>query len=186
MKTSTAPAHAVALPAQLAGPRSVSGPGVEVRPLERGEVEAVLGVFAGMGARSRELRFLVPKARLTELDLRQLTAVDRHDHVAVLATSARDHQPVGIARFTRDLDDPASADLAVEVVDAWHGRGVATVLLRALAEHALEVGVRRFTALVSRDNVPVLNLLRKTPGVARTGAGLGSLEYAVTLSEVVR
>ena len=186
MQTLTAPAPAVAPPSQLAGPPRGPVPDVTVRPLGPGDSAAVISVFAGMGPRSRALRFLVPKTRLSETEVRQLAGVDGHDRDVVVATSSGDERPVGIARFTRDLDDPTSADLAVSVVDAWQGQGVATVMLRALARHALEVGVRRFTALVSRDNDAVLALLRKTPGVARTGADRGSLEYVVTLSETLR
>ena len=46
---------------------------VRIRPLVDGETAPVLAVFAGLRARSRELRFLAPKLRLTPTDLRALT-----------------------------------------------------------------------------------------------------------------
>ena len=67
--------------------------GAELRALDPGDEAAVLEVFAGLGPRSRELRFLTPKPRLSSADLHQLTAVDHHDHVAILAVSATSGSP---------------------------------------------------------------------------------------------
>ncbi len=114
--------------------------------------------------------------------MRRLTAVDDRDHVAVLASAAHDHRPVGIARFVRAADDGESAEVAVAVVDAWQQRGVGTLLLAALVRRAREVGVRRFTMLVSYDNVAVLRLLHRFPGgLSRVHVGHGVAEYAVSL-----
>ena len=48
---------------------------VRIRPLEDGETEPLLAVFDGLEPRSRELRFLAPKLRLTPTDLCQLSHV---------------------------------------------------------------------------------------------------------------
>ena len=114
--------------------------------------------------------------------MRRLTAVDRRDHVAVVASTPHDHRPVGIARFIRSVTDAESAEVAVAVADAWQRRGVGTLLLRAVVERALEVGVRRFTMLVSDDNAAVLALLQRFPGgPSRVHVGHGVAEYAVSL-----
>jgi RimJ/RimL family protein N-acetyltransferase len=155
---------------------------VGLRSLQPGDSAAVLAVFAGMSPRSRELRFLAPKPRLTSADVRRLTAVDQRDHVALLATSAPDHQPIGIARFIRDRDDAMSAEVAVAIVDRWQHRGVGSTLLDALAQRAVEVGVRRFTALVSHDNTAVHRLLhRSAHGLSRIGIDRWTVEYAMSL-----
>src|SRR6478672_4031825 len=53
--------------------------GVVLRPLEPGDRAPLLEIFSGLSPRSRRQRFLTPKTRLTEADLRQLTSVDDHD-----------------------------------------------------------------------------------------------------------
>jgi acetyltransferase len=136
---------------------------VRLRPLVAGETGPLLEIFAGLSSRSRELRFLAPKVRLTATDLRQLTAVDGHDHVALVAESA-DGSPVGIARFVRDANDPDSADVAVTVVDAWQKHGVGTRLASALVDRARQLGVRRFTLAMHPDNHAALRLLHKVAG----------------------
>jgi RimJ/RimL family protein N-acetyltransferase len=169
------------------GPRSPDlasyRPAVAVHPLEAGDRAAVLEVFAGLGCRSRRLRFLTPKPRLTSADLRQLTAVDHHDHVALVAVSTATGRPIGVARFVRDPQDQHSADVAVAVVDAWQDRGVGTMLADALARRALEVGVRRFTMMMAPDNEGAVRLLHRMPGeIERLAIDEESAEFAVTVA----
>jgi RimJ/RimL family protein N-acetyltransferase len=156
---------------------------VAVRRLEPGDCDAVLEVFAGMSARSRQLRFLTPKPRLTSADLRQLTAVDHHDHVALVAVSTATGRPIGVARFVRDPQHRDSADVAVAVVDAWQDRGVGTLLADALGERARELGVRRFTMMMAPDNEGAVRLLHRMPGeIERLAIDEESAEFAVTVA----
>jgi RimJ/RimL family protein N-acetyltransferase len=155
---------------------------VEVRPLQTGDRAAVLEIFAGLGPRSRELRFLTPKPRLSSADLRQLTAVDHQDHVALLAVTARHGRPIGVARFVRDPAQPDSADVAVAVVDAWQQRGVGTLLGCALVARAREVGLRCLTMVMSQDNDAAVRLLHRSPGdVHRIALDRETAEFALLL-----
>jgi RimJ/RimL family protein N-acetyltransferase len=155
---------------------------VTLRPLEPGDDLSLREIFEGLGPRSRELRFLAPKPRLTSQDLRRLTAVDQHDHVALLAVEERHGRPIGVARFVREPSEPESADVAVAVVDAWQNRGVGTSLIAALVRRAREVGVRRFTLSMSRDNGAVAGLIRRMRvDVDCLELGRDVAEYAVTL-----
>ncbi|HYS65773.1 MAG TPA: GNAT family N-acetyltransferase [Paraburkholderia sp.] len=55
-----------------------------------------------------------------------------------------------------------SAELGLAVHDAYHGRGVGTVLLRALTEAAdASLGLRRIELRVFVDNAPAIALYRK-------------------------
>ncbi len=136
---------------------------VRVRALEDGETWPVLAVFEGLGARSRELRFMSPKFRLTPTDMSHLTHVDGQDRVALVA-ELPDGRPVGIARFVRDPDDTAVADMAVAVVDRWQRRGVGVRLTEALAACARSLGVRRFSVMMLRDNAGAERLMRRVGG----------------------
>ena len=69
------------------------------RSLEPGRGRCLLAVFAGLSARSRELRFLTAMTTLRPSVVRALTAVDGCRHVAWLATVAG--RPAGIARYVR-------------------------------------------------------------------------------------
>jgi RimJ/RimL family protein N-acetyltransferase len=82
-----------------------------------------------------------------------------------------------VARYVRTPGDPESAEVAVVVVDDWHRRGLATILLDRLTARARENGIRRYTAIVSADNEVVLRALERA-GADRTGSsGEGELEF---------
>jgi GNAT superfamily N-acetyltransferase len=157
---------------------------VRVRPLEDGETWPVLAVFEGLGARSRELRFLAPKFRLTATDLSQLTHVDGLDRVALVA-ELPDGRPVGIARFVRDPHDAEVADMAIAVVDRWQRRGVGVRLSEALAAAARSLGVRRFTVMMRRDNAGAERLMHRVGGdISALDADDHSAEFEIGLPAV--
>jgi RimJ/RimL family protein N-acetyltransferase len=128
-----------------------------IRPLRAGEVAPLLAVFDQMSSTSRANRFLVGLPALTGTMISALVAVDGRDHVAWLASVG--DRPVGIARYIRV--EPATAELALEVADAHHGRGVGTALLDAVTTLACVNGFRRVQAVVLPENRPSRRLLRK-------------------------
>ena len=171
-------------PCQYGEPATLpDGSEVMLRPLEPEDADLVLDLFEGLGERSREQRFLTPKHRLTATDLRQLTAVDHVDHEAVLALSAEDHRPLGVARFVRSPADPEMADVAVAVVDAWQERGLGTVLASSLVARARELGVRRFSLIMARDNEGAVRLMNRVLGdVEQAEVNHETAEFVVSLT----
>ena len=121
---------------------------VELRPLRRGERDALLAVFDGMSPESRALRYLTGMLRMPSATLDLLTDVDGDRHVAWLASAQG--QPVGIARYVRD--DAGIAEVAVEVVDDHQGLGIGSALVDAVTTVAAARGVDRVRALLSPDN----------------------------------
>ena len=65
---------------------AIRGGTADLRPLRAGEVEPLVVVFAGMSPASRLDRYLTGITRLTPSMLTALTALDRHDHAAWLAS----------------------------------------------------------------------------------------------------
>jgi RimJ/RimL family protein N-acetyltransferase len=152
----------------------------EFRPLRRGERGAVREVFAGLGERSRRLRFGGPKPSLPDPELRWLADVDGTRHAAVLAVDC-EGAAVGIARFVRIDGAPPSAEIAFAVVDEWQDRGVGTRLLAALADHARRAGIERFVATVHAGNQASLRLLRHAGPVVSSAVRDGDYELVVGL-----
>jgi GNAT superfamily N-acetyltransferase len=120
---------------------------VRIRPFEPPDAPLLDDVLAGLSADSRYTRFHGPKPRLSSSERAFLAGTDGRDHVALVAFGPAG-EAVGIARFVRDREDCASAEIAAEVVDARQREGVGTALLARLARRAVASGIGRFTATV--------------------------------------
>jgi RimJ/RimL family protein N-acetyltransferase len=149
------------------------GSRVTFRLLEPGDVRTIESWFLGLQPRTRYARFLGSLKRLDARTLDELTRVDHRRHEAI-AVIGPDGATVGIARFIR-LTDPQEAEVAVTVVDAWQGRGVATVLLARLAMKARAAGVHRFRGTCLASNSAAIRLLQ----------GLGPLQIDSPYAGVV-
>ena len=120
--------------------------------------------FEALSPRSRFTRFMSPVDHLTQAEVDYFFDVDHHTHEALVAVADETDDRIGIARFICEQEDPATAEVAFTVADAWQHRGVGTALLRALAETARANGVRRFTAEILAENDAMRALFGRLDG----------------------
>jgi GNAT superfamily N-acetyltransferase len=104
-------------------------------------------------------RFHSPIHDLPPEAVRRLVTVDHDRREAVAAIVGG--EVVGVARYDRSPDDPATAEFAILVEDAWQGMGLGRQLLTELVELAAVRGIATLTATVQRDNDRVLGLIRR-------------------------
>src|SRR5215217_50246 len=104
-------------------------------------------------------RFHAPLHRLPRETVRRLVQVDHDLREAVVADVGG--EVVGVARYDRSPTDPATAEFAILVEDAWQGIGLGRQLLVELVDLAASRGVRTLTATVQRDNDRVIGLIRR-------------------------
>jgi L-amino acid N-acyltransferase YncA len=152
---------------------------IRIRPLTVTDHDTVQAVFAGMSAASRSSRYLAPVRHLTPAMLRALTDVDPARHVALVAETSRG-QPIGLARYV--VDGPGRAELAYEVVDDWHGRGIGSRLLGDLLVAARTNGIRTVHASLAADNDRSLALLRRALPQLRVVRDGALLEVTASLA----
>jgi RimJ/RimL family protein N-acetyltransferase len=140
---------------------------IEIRPLEARERAVLRFGFRQLSADARYARYLAVKPELTEPDLARLLAIDHWHHEALVAWSKTPRRPVGVARYVR-APEFDTAEVAIEVADAWQRRGVARALVVELGRRAHAAGVRRFIAVTQRDNRAALALIRhvEVPDIA--------------------
>ena len=133
---------------------------------------------AGLRALSPETayrRFLSPKVSFSTAELRYLTEVDGHDHIAYVAISGT--MLVAVGRVVRT--SPDTADMAIVVGDPWQGLGLGRQLARLLAEAAAAEGITRIAGTMLGSNRPALRLMRGL------GTGLELDEISHGVREVV-
>jgi GNAT superfamily N-acetyltransferase len=133
-----------------------------VRPLEATDRDELALRYEELSAESRRRRFVSAPEHLSPALLDHLLDVDGADRVALVAVDADDPAGpgIGIARYLRNGERPAEAEIAVTVLDAHQRRGIGTALAHELATVARAHGITAFTASVMWDNVDVLEALR--------------------------
>ena len=73
--------------------------------------------------------------------------------------------------------------MAVAVVDAWQERGLGTVLASSLVARARELGVRRFSLIMARDNEGAVRLMNRVLGdVEQAEVNHETAEFVVSLT----
>lgn len=136
---------------------------VLIRPIRIDDKRMLANGIRQLSETSVQRRFLSPKPTLSRSELRYLTEVDGHDHVALVAEypAGAGRCLIAVARYVRLPEDPAAAEAAIVVGDDWHGRGLGSLLATQLARAARANGIERFTATMASDNVPAHRLMQK-------------------------
>lgn len=152
-----------------------------LRAIEPADLEALRALHCGLSGQSRYFRYFSYRKGLSDSELARMSHpdFDRHGGVVMVV----DGRLAGHACFDRKPGE-LEAEVAYEVADAHQGRGIATLLLEALAEAALAAGVERFTARVLPANHASLEVLRDLGFPERTRWEDGTL--CVTLDLTAR
>ena len=151
----------------------------DVRAMEPADAEVVLAGFSRLSPASLRSRFFSPVPRLTPEIAHDLVQVDHHRRIVLLAF-ASDGQLAGEARAIRSDGDPACAELAITVSDAFQRRGIGTRLLQELARAARAAGVQELTGYVLVDNAAARALLLRHGAMCHVDEP-GVLGFAIPL-----
>ncbi len=131
--------------------------------------------FSRLSPTSRYRRFLSGMTELSDDMVRYLTEIDGVNHVAVVATTdsldLKTEIGLGVARVIRLEGEPTVAEAAVTVTEEMQRKGVGRLLVRIMAEAALERGVKTIRAEVLAENAPMRRLLAEVGAVVRSDDG---------------
>ena len=152
---------------------------LHVRPLARGDESALADLFARMSDESRRRRYLAVKPRLSQRELTYLTDVDHVRHEALAAVDERGRL-AAVARYA-ELS-PCTAEVAVEVADDYHGRGLGTDLVRRIADRAQANGYLTLSATTLWENTAARALFKRL-GYRATGSGGGAVDLQLRLRD---
>ncbi|MGH8618811.1 MAG: GNAT family N-acetyltransferase [Burkholderiales bacterium] len=134
------------------------GTAVTLRPIRPEDAEREQAFVHGLSDEARYFRFLDSLRDLTPRMLAHFTAIDYHDHLALIAvTHTEPPVQVAVCRYVVDAGGQ-TCEFAIVVTDAWQGRGLATLLMTALMAAARARGVRRMYGDVLRANHKMLAL----------------------------
>jgi GNAT superfamily N-acetyltransferase len=141
--------------------RLADGSPLYVRSIRPDDKPLLAAGLAQLSEESRYKRFLGPKPRFTQADLRYLTELDGIDHIAYVALRGdAPKELVAVARLVRSVENPAAAEIAVTVCDDWQRRGVGKLLGGFLATAARDRGIRYLTATMAAENLGAHRLFK--------------------------
>jgi GNAT superfamily N-acetyltransferase len=151
------------------------GTKVTLRLIRPEDAEPLRQGFSRLSPTSRYRRFLSGVSELSDDMVRYFTEVDGVDHVAVVATTdsldLKTEIGLGVARVIRLPGEPTVAEAAVTVSDDAQRKGIGRLLVRIVAEAALERGVKTIRAEVLASNAPMRRLLDEVSAVVRSDDG---------------
>ena len=144
--------------------RLADGRQVVVRPISPDDKWRLQEGLRQLSLETVRRRFLAARPRFSSTELRYLTEVDGHDHIALVAMDPVHARLVAVARAVRSTEDPEAAEWAIVVADPWQRSGLGTLLMQDLVAAAGAAGIHRFSALIDGENVAVRRLLAHAPG----------------------
>jgi RimJ/RimL family protein N-acetyltransferase len=135
--------------------------GISIREVRADDRDRIANAFRALGPQTIYKRFFFPKRDVSDEELRRLTECDNVRDAVLVATAASGDEEiiVGLGHCART---GASADVAFTVAEDYQGRGIASELLRQLAQIARRTGISRFEADVLADNAPMLKVFRRS------------------------
>jgi len=133
-----------------------------VRPIRPEDRQIEREFVHGLSAESKYFRFMSPLGELSDVALNRFTQIDYDREMALIAVVRENGQEteIGVARYVV-FSDGVRCEFAVAVADAWQRHGVASTLVRKLAEIARARGLRTMEGLVLASNHKMMCLINK-------------------------
>jgi acetate---CoA ligase (ADP-forming) len=132
------------------------GSSATIRRVSAQDEPALRSFLAGLCLEARRLRFFTGAANVAFAA--RLAAASDAKHYGLIA---HDEMGVLVGHATYVKLDETRAEVAVEVADHLHGRGLGTILIERLAAIAEKRGITHFVAEVLSDNHAMLDVFRE-------------------------
>ena len=109
----------------------------------------------GLSPQSSYLRFQGTIKELSKKDLKNFTAPDSRNTVAliVLHSGETGEEEIGVARYVIDPDG-VNCEFAIVVADTWQKRGIGTRLMNALIRHLQVSELKRISGYLLKKTRP--------------------------------
>jgi acetate---CoA ligase (ADP-forming) len=159
------------------------GSTVHVRPSTIEDLGRLRAFLESLSDESRWFRFF---SAAVDLDAAARSAASPSDGLSLIAL--RGSEAAIVAHGTYLCGAGGRAEVAFAVADAWHGHGIATVLLAHLAHAASTAGINTFTATVLAGNHRMLGVFHESGFLvsARRSEEAIEIEFPTSLSQDAR
>lgn len=130
------------------------GTRVGLRRITPHDAETLRAGVAALSPEARRARFFSPGAALPDAVVKRLTDGNPACHIGwgAMLPDAPGTPAIGAAHILRSAPHAPDGELALALDDAWHGMGIARMLLAALMADAARRGVRDLSLVTLADN----------------------------------
>lgn len=153
----------------------------QLRPARPSDIEALTRFYHELSAESRYRRFLTASMPGPDLIARFAAEISPSSAVTLVVTRAGAEGERIVATGSYLARDAKTAEVAMAVADAFHGKGLGTLLLERLALLAVRNGFTRFWALTSSDSRPMLAVFRESGFELLEHSGRDGIEIDLTI-----
>ncbi|MFN7165349.1 MAG: GNAT family N-acetyltransferase [Hyphomonas sp.] len=144
-----------------------SGEPVLLRPISRRDTDRMREGIAALSDHSRYLRFFNGSQTMPEHVIERLCDADGWKHIAwgAIDLDRPDLPAIGAAHAIR-RGTSREAELALAVLDDWHGKGLARLLLTGVVADARAAGITQLTAESLAENRATRQLFLSLGGLS--------------------
>jgi RimJ/RimL family protein N-acetyltransferase len=140
--------------------RLKDGTRVSIRAIQSSDEAGSAAFFEALSPPSKHFLFLGGVPRMSAEALRRLCAPREGQDMALVAFEDEHAQRlIGIARYAGATPEDG-AEISVAVADEWQHKGLGTLLLQRLVEHARSRGVGRLYSMDAANNSRMRTLAR--------------------------
>jgi GNAT superfamily N-acetyltransferase len=157
-----------------------------IRAVREWDRRALVDLFNRCSSRSRYMRFFENKRSLTDAELDYYTKLDFYHHVALAAQVAKENNGlVAVARYIEMLPEqsPRRAEVAFLTRDDYHGKGVATQLLKHLIRIARDNNIGYFEAEMLVSNTKMLEVFEHSGYEIQHNRELGTVRVGFPIRD---
>jgi acetyl coenzyme A synthetase (ADP forming)-like protein len=162
----------------------IDGSTVRLRAIRPDDADRLRDLFSRVSPRSRYLRFHRQIAEITDYELDRFVTIDYENAFGLVATLGEGdgEHVIGVGHYFRT--EPRSAEVAFLVEDTHQGRGIATLILDALAETARTHGITTFEAYVLGENRSMMEVFQASGYPLHSVLKYGTLHVAFPIEEL--
>lgn len=149
-------------PNHLSSTYQFSDKEIIIRPIRPEDAELEQDFTRKLSSESKYLRFMGHFRELSQAMLVRLTQIDYDREMALVAINQENLKQtiIGVGRYTIN-PDKESAEFSLVVADAWHKKGIGTVLLNSLTNIAKSKNLKTLIGMVFATNNVMIEFVKK-------------------------
>lgn len=137
------------------------GTDIVIRPIKPEDEPLLIDLFNSLSEKSTLLRFQQFKKPITKKDLIRFCHIDYDQEMTLVALTQneRSKQVIGAAHLMKTYE--GVAELSVEILDSFQGKGLGSLLCEKLINFAKTNGYKKIWMEIRKENIPMLKLAQK-------------------------